>query len=68
MAVIGVAVLYATFYVLLGVDSSVSMKVTDCKSFVDSLAIYCFCLLWMFAISLAPAKILFCVTFNNYTS
>ncbi|XP_068639137.1 pyrophosphate-energized membrane proton pump 2-like [Aristolochia californica] len=29
MAVIGVAILYATFYVLLGVDSLGSMKVTD---------------------------------------
>lgn len=32
MAVIGVAILYATFYVFLGVDSPGSMKVTDCKS------------------------------------
>lgn len=31
MAVIGVAILYATFYVWLGVDSTGSMKVTDCK-------------------------------------
>ncbi|RRT66575.1 hypothetical protein B296_00036069, partial [Ensete ventricosum] len=31
MAVIGVAVLYATFYVFLEVDSPGSMKVTDCK-------------------------------------
>lgn len=30
MAVIGVAILYATFYVWLGVDSPGSMKVTDC--------------------------------------
>lgn len=31
MAVIGIAILYATFYVWLGVDSSPgSMKVTDC--------------------------------------
>lgn len=30
MAVIGIAVLYATFYVWLGVDSPGSMKVTDC--------------------------------------
>lgn len=44
MAVIGVAVLYATFYVLLGVDSSGSMKVTDCKSSVDSPSSYCSCL------------------------
>ena len=32
MAVIGIAVLYATFYVWLGVDSPGSMKVTDCMS------------------------------------
>ena len=32
MAVIGVAILYSTFYVWLGVDSPGSMKVTDCKS------------------------------------
>lgn len=31
MAVLGVAVLYATFYVWLGVDSPGAMKVTDCK-------------------------------------
>jgi len=31
MAVIGIAVLYATFYVWLGVDSPGSMKVTDCE-------------------------------------
>ncbi|KVH94055.1 Pyrophosphate-energised proton pump [Cynara cardunculus var. scolymus] len=31
MAVIGVAILYATFYVWLGVDSPGSMKVTDCR-------------------------------------
>ena len=31
MAVLGVAILYATFYVWLGVDSPGSMKVTDCK-------------------------------------
>lgn len=31
MAVFGVALLYATFYVWLGVDSPDSMKVTDCK-------------------------------------
>lgn len=30
MAVIGIAVLYATFYVWLGVDTPGSMKVTDC--------------------------------------
>lgn len=30
MAVIGVAILYASFYVWLGVDSRGSMKVTDC--------------------------------------
>lgn len=30
MAVIGVAILYATFYVWLGVDLPGSMKVTDC--------------------------------------
>ena len=30
MAVIGIAVLYATFYVWLGVDLPGSMKVTDC--------------------------------------
>lgn len=31
MAVIGIAILYATFYVWLGVDSPGSMKVTDCR-------------------------------------
>lgn len=31
MAVIGVAILYATFYVWLGVGLPGSMKVTDCK-------------------------------------
>lgn len=31
MAVIGIAVLYATFYVWLGVDSPSGMKVTDRK-------------------------------------
>lgn len=31
MAVIGIAILYSTFYVLLGVDSPDSMKVTDCR-------------------------------------
>lgn len=31
MAVIGIAILYATFYVWLGVDSTGAMKVTDCK-------------------------------------
>jgi hypothetical protein len=31
MAVFGVALLYATFYVWLEVDSPGSMKVTDCK-------------------------------------
>lgn len=31
MAVIGIAILYATFYVWLGVDTPGSMKVTDCK-------------------------------------
>lgn len=31
MAVLGVAILYATFYVILGVDTPGSMKVTDCK-------------------------------------
>lgn len=30
MAVIGIAILYATFYVWLEVDSPGSMKVTDC--------------------------------------
>lgn len=30
MAVIGIAVLYATFYVWLGVGTPGSMKVTDC--------------------------------------
>lgn len=37
MAVIGVAILYSTFYVWLGVDSAGSMKVTDCKCFFVSL-------------------------------
>lgn len=32
MAVVGVAILYATFYVWLGVGSPNAMKVTDCKS------------------------------------
>lgn len=32
MAVIGIAILYAIFYVLLGVDTPGSMKVTDCMS------------------------------------
>lgn len=36
MAVIGVAVLYATFFVWLEVDSPGSMKVTDCKFFNSS--------------------------------
>lgn len=31
MAVVGVAVLYSTFYVWLGVGSPGSMKVTDCE-------------------------------------
>lgn len=31
MAVIGIAILYSTFYVWLGVDSPGSMKVTDCR-------------------------------------
>lgn len=31
MSVIGVAILYATFYVWLGVDSPGSMKIVDCK-------------------------------------
>lgn len=31
MAVIGIAILYSTLYVWLGVDSSGSMKVTDCR-------------------------------------
>lgn len=31
MAVIGIAILYATFYVWLEVDSPGSMKVTDCR-------------------------------------
>lgn len=31
MAVIGIAILYSTFYVCLGVDSPGSMSVTDCK-------------------------------------
>lgn len=30
MAVIGVAILYSTFYVWLGVDSPGSVKITDC--------------------------------------
>lgn len=30
MAVIGIAILYATFYVWLGVDLPGSMKVTEC--------------------------------------
>lgn len=30
MAVLGVAILYATFYVWLGVDTPGGMKVTDC--------------------------------------
>lgn len=30
MAVIGIAILYSTFYVWLGVDTPGSMKVTDC--------------------------------------
>jgi hypothetical protein len=36
MAVFGVAILYSTFYVWLGVDSPGSMKVTDCKFLVHS--------------------------------
>lgn len=32
MAVIGIAILYSTFYVWLGVDSPGGMNVTDCKS------------------------------------
>lgn len=31
MAVLGIAILYSTFYVWLGVDSTGAMKVTDCK-------------------------------------
>lgn len=31
MAVTGIAILYSTFYVFLGVDSPGSMKVTDCR-------------------------------------
>lgn len=31
MSVIGVAILYATFYVWLGVGSPGSMKIVDCK-------------------------------------
>ena len=30
IVVVGIAILYATFYVWLGVDSPGSMKVTDC--------------------------------------
>lgn len=33
MAVTGIAILYAAFYVWLGVDSLGSMRVTDCKCF-----------------------------------
>jgi hypothetical protein len=36
MAVFGVAILYSTFYVWLGVDSPGSMKVTDCKFLVHN--------------------------------
>lgn len=32
MAVLGIAILYAAFYVWLGVDSPGSMKVTECMS------------------------------------
>lgn len=32
MAVIGIAILYASFYFWLGVDSPESMKVTECMS------------------------------------
>lgn len=32
MAVIGIAILYAIFYVWLGVDSPGSLKVTECMS------------------------------------
>lgn len=38
MAVIGVAVLYATFYVFLEVDSPGSMKVTD-RKYLQKLAL-----------------------------
>lgn len=33
MAVVGVAILYSTFYVWLGVGSPGSMKVTDCECY-----------------------------------
>lgn len=34
MAVIGIAILYSTFYVWLGVDTPGGMSVTDCESSV----------------------------------
>lgn len=34
MAVLGIAILYATFYVWLGMDSQGSMKVTECTCWV----------------------------------
>lgn len=37
MAVLGIAILYSTFYVWLGVDSTGAMKITDCKFPVLSL-------------------------------
>lgn len=39
MAVIGVAVLYASFYVYLGVDMPNSMKLTECK--IQNIFKYC---------------------------
>lgn len=42
MAVIGIAILYATFYVWLGVDTPGAMKVTDCRCQFPSFTVHCY--------------------------
>lgn len=43
MAVIGIAILYATFYVWLEVDSPGAMKVTDCRCRMSLLLVMLCC-------------------------